>query len=325
MFNSLLLFQKSNPKLRQVLDLKFIIIIILFTFNSCKKEENVLTNSQVNHAIQPFWAAQTFDLQAHRGGAGLFPENTIPAFLNAVSLGINTLELDVCVSKDKQVIVTHDLSFNSSFVSKPDGTPLLKAEAANLVFYQMLYNDIKQYDVGVRKNPSFPSAKLIKANIPLLSEVIQKCENYVIEKTMKPVIYNIEIKTGVKGKSQPSTIQEYWDLVQNELIEIAPQKVIIQCFDVATLNYIQQHNPYGFRISYLSSVGNAEGQLKKINFKPDIYSPLYSVVNKEDVAFCHKNNIKVIPWTVDSKSVFSKLKDSLKVDGIITNYPNFFM
>lgn len=49
-----------------------------------------------------------FDLQAHRGGLGLVVESTLPAFANALELGVSTLELDVQITRDGEAVVTHD-------------------------------------------------------------------------------------------------------------------------------------------------------------------------------------------------------------------------
>src|SRR3954466_16098541 len=90
----------------------------------------------------------TFDKEGHRGCRGLMPENTIPAFLKALDLGVTTLEMDVVISKDLQVVVSHEPYFNSAFSIAPDGVPVDKKEQKNLVLYQMNYADIKRYDVG---------------------------------------------------------------------------------------------------------------------------------------------------------------------------------
>ena len=66
-----------------------------------------------------------------------------------------------------------------------------------------------------------------------------------------------------------------------------------------------------------------ELQLKALGFTPSIYSPAYQLVTKELIAKCHAQNIKVIPWTVNTKAEIEKFK-TMGVDGIITDYPNLF-
>ena len=99
---------------------------------------------------------QKFDIQGHRGCRGLYPENTIPAFIEAVRLGVNTLEMDIVVSRDGQLVVSHDPIMNDVICSKPDGTPVTADEAPKLKLYEMTYAEIKKYDCGIRGNPRFP-------------------------------------------------------------------------------------------------------------------------------------------------------------------------
>ena len=102
--------------------------------------------------------AQTFDWQGHRGCRGLVPENTIPAFLKALEFPqVKTLELDLAVSKDHELIVSHEPWMSEGICTKPDGTPVLKAEAMSLKIFEMTYDEIKQYDCGSRGNARFHS------------------------------------------------------------------------------------------------------------------------------------------------------------------------
>ena len=101
-------------------------------------------------------AQPTFDRQGHRGCRGLMPENTVPAMKKALDLGVQTLELDVVVSADKQVVVSHDPYMAAAFCTKPDGTPVGKAEEKALNLYRLPYAEIKRFDVGLKPHPQFP-------------------------------------------------------------------------------------------------------------------------------------------------------------------------
>src|SRR5829696_4177847 len=83
-----------------------------------------------------------FDKEGHRGGRGLMPENTIPAMLKAIDLGVTTLEMDLTISKDKKVVVSHDPNFNENITTTPEGKYLTKAEAASRLLYNMTYDSI---------------------------------------------------------------------------------------------------------------------------------------------------------------------------------------
>ncbi|MCY7329566.1 MAG: glycerophosphodiester phosphodiesterase, partial [Saprospiraceae bacterium] len=93
---------------------------------------------------------KTFDLQGHRGCRGLMPENTIPAMLRAVDLNVNTLEMDVVITADGQVILSHEPFFNHEITTKPDGTPVTGVEEKQLNIYKMTYAQTTRYDVGLR-------------------------------------------------------------------------------------------------------------------------------------------------------------------------------
>src|SRR4051794_38688391 len=96
------------------------------------------------------------DLQAHRGGRGLMPENTIPAMENAIDLGVTTLEMDVVISKDNKVVVSHDPYFNEIITTTPEGAFLTKDSAPRYLLYLMPYDSIKKFDVGSKPHPDFP-------------------------------------------------------------------------------------------------------------------------------------------------------------------------
>ena len=275
--------------------------------------------------------AQNFDFEGHRGCRGLMPENTIPAFKKALDLGVTTLELDVCISKDHQVVVSHEPYMNSLFCSKPDGSPVMKADEKTLNLYAMNYVEIMAYDSGIRGNILFPEQQKMATHKPLLSEMIQACEAYIKEKKLKPVKYNIEIKSEETeyGISQPKTVQEFSDLVYKEIIKlIPPERVILQSFDFNVLKYwkLQMDDKKYKRVILSALVENemVDSSLAKLGFNPDIFSPYYKNLTQKRVDMCHEKGIKVVPWTVNKIEDMKAIK-ALGVDGLITDYPDRFV
>lgn len=270
-----------------------------------------------------------FDVQGHRGCRGLMPENTVPAFLKALDLGVTTLELDVVISKDRQVVVSHEPYFNAAFSIKPDGTPVSKAEQKDLNLYRMDYADSKRYDVGSNGNPAYPEQQKLKTYKPLLSEVIERAEAYRREKNLPGFAYNIELKSEASeyDKSQPQPAA-FCELVQAVLAtqKLQPGRVIIQSFDFAILRYWHEQTKAGKypRVSLAALVENMRGPEKNIDelgFKPAIYSPYYRLLSQDKIVRLHEQNIRVIPWTVNQRDDMERLK-SWGVDGLITDYPN---
>ena len=183
----------------------------------------------------------SFDLEGHRGCRGLMPENTVPAFLKALDIGVNTLEMDVVISKDRQVVVSHEPYFNAAFSIAPNGLPVDKKEQKNLVLYQMDYAEIKRYDVGSNGNPAYPEQQRLKVYKPLLSEVIEQAEAYRKAKNLPFFSYNIEIKSEPSeyNKSQPEPA-EFCELVNAVLKKQLLANVLMQIeslFKVLTLPY----------------------------------------------------------------------------------------
>jgi glycerophosphoryl diester phosphodiesterase len=274
--------------------------------------------------------AQTLDLEGHRGCRGLMPENTIPAFKKALDLDVTTLELDVCISKDHQVVVSHEPYMNALFCSKPDDSPVTKADEKVLNLYTMTYDEIKQYDSGIRGNVLFPEQQKLATFKPLLKDMIKACEAYIKEKKMKPVKYNIEIKSEELeyGISQPKTVEEFSDLVYKEIIkQLPPERVILQSFDFNVLKY--WHLQFGkgkykkVTLSALVENEMVDSTLEKLGFNPDIFSPYYKNLIKRRVDMCHDKGIKVVPWTVN-KIEDMKAMIAIGVDGLISDYPNRF-
>lgn len=272
--------------------------------------------------------AQDFDLEGHRGARGLMPENTIPAFKKALDLGVTTLEMDVCISKDKKVVVSHEPYMNALYATKPNGTEVTKAEEASLNLYQMTYRQIKQFDTGKRGNVLFPEQEKVATHKPLLSETIKVCEAYIKEKGLKAVQYNIEIKSEEKeyGISQPETVEEFSDLVYREIIKYLPaNRVILQSFDFNMLKFwhkqIEVKQYKNIALSALDEKTNPEKAFEELGFLPNFYSPYYKTLTKEQVQFCHDKNVKVVPWTVNTLEDMKKIK-ATGVDGLITDYPN---
>src|SRR5690606_24338626 len=153
-------------------------------------------------------------LEAHRGGRGLFPENTIAAMKLAMELpGTNTLEMDLCISKDKKVVVSHDAYFHQNITTTPQGKYLTAEEAKSHVLYQMDYDSIRSYDVGLKPHPDFPKQQRFAAVKPLLTDLIDVTEE-IAGKQGCEIFYNMEIKTRKTGdRKEHPTSEEFSDIV----------------------------------------------------------------------------------------------------------------
>ncbi len=267
------------------------------------------------------------DYQAHRGGRGLMPENTIAAMLSVMDNAlVTTLEMDLAITKDKQVVVSHDPILNPLITTKPDGSFIKADELNKNIIYQMDYAALEKYDVGLKMHPGFRGQKKLPAIIPTLASLIDSVEakSKVIGRKMN---YNIEIKS-LEGKdlTEHPAPDEFVELVVNILEKKnILNRTSLQSFDLRPLRVLHEKYP-SIKTAYLvfgADCANVEKQIALLGFQPTIYSPEYKYVNQAMIDYCHQKNIQVIPWTVNTKEEINALIQ-LKVDGIITDYPNLF-
>jgi glycerophosphoryl diester phosphodiesterase len=268
-------------------------------------------------------AQQKLDVQAHRGGRGIMPENSIAAMLHAIDLGVRTLELDCVISQDKQVVVSHDLYMSADFMLKPDGAAISKEEEKSLLLYQMPYELIKSYDGGMKVNAAFPKQQKIKTVKPLLSVLIDSVESYVKIHKLKPVFYNIEIKSSADGDDTAHPGPEVFSKLVMDVLKGkgVTKRVIIQSFDTRPLVVLHHTDPKQ-KLSYLvANKDNFTVNLSKLGFTPDTVSPYYLMVDAAFVKDAHQLKVKVLPWTVNDEPSLKKMAE-LNVDGIISDYPD---
>ena len=264
-----------------------------------------------------------FDIQGHRGCRGLYPENTIVGFIEAVKLGVNTLEMDVVISKDKQVVVSHDPYMSPEICSTPHGEPVLEQEKKIYRLYNLTYDEIKKFDCGIRGHEKFPEQKPMAAFKPLLSDVIDSVERFIRQNNLPPVYYNIETKSTPGGDDtehpKPFEFSKLlYDLLKQKNIL---SKCIVQSFDPRTLKEIKKTDA---QVQLALLVFNADGyekNIERLGFNPNIYSPNFILVNRKLIQKCHQQKMKIIPWTVNDEDKMQKMK-LLNLDGIITDYPN---
>lgn len=265
------------------------------------------------------------DVQAHRGGAGIMPENTIAAMKHCMDMGVNTLEMDFVLSGDGQVVVSHDNYFHPHYATRPDGS-LVKKDDPKEYLYKMTYDEIKKYDVGQRYCDVYPEKNCMPAVKPLASELIAFVESYTQENGLSPMRYNIEVKSsrkdgeGINWATYDKLVYEIGKLVSSFNLG---DRLVIQCFDPQTLNYMHEMYPE-IEYSYLISAKNKhdyKGYMALLDFKPTWLSPHHSLVDEELIKKCREDGLKIVPWTADKQEDIKRLID-LKVDAVITNYPD---
>lgn len=264
------------------------------------------------------------DVQAHRGGAGLMPENTIEAVKHALDMGVNTLELDLQVSKDGLIVVSHDHYFHHRYAIRPDGSYVEKDDAKEYI-YKMPYSEIAKYDVGSRPSEEWPDKACVKAVKPLANDLIDFVENYTKEKGLSPVRYNIEIKSkdaAGEGQNWPTYdrfVTECCKFLHSKQLD---DRLVVQSFDVRALNYMHEKYPE-MSVSYLvdENAPDFDTYMGYLKFTPQWLSPHHTITDEALVQKCREKGIKIVPWTVDEPEDIKRMID-LGVDAIISNYPD---
>jgi glycerophosphoryl diester phosphodiesterase len=284
----------------------------------------------LTQACAPEAKPKHFDVQGHRGCRGLLPENTIPGFIHALKLGVNTLELDVVMSADGKVVVSHEPWLNPEICLDPLGNEVTEERAYNL--YQMRYDSIANCDCGTKPHPRFAQQQKMPVSKPLLNEVLAVSLGYARGmRNMPAPRFNIEIKSAPEGDDLyhpkvPTFAEAVVGVVQSFLPD---SQYTIQSFDERPLQYIHQKYPniqLAFLLEGEEKLTNSQidSHIKNLGFTPVVFSCYYKMLDDKNVAYLHKKGMKVIPWTVNETTDMQQLID-MHVDGIITDYPDRLM
>ncbi|VAV83351.1 Glycerophosphoryl diester phosphodiesterase [hydrothermal vent metagenome] len=261
---------------------------------------------------------RSIDVQGHRGCRGLFPENSLPAFEKAIDLGVNTLELDLAISKDRKVVVSHEPYINKLFCLNTLGEEITLEEEKVYNLFKMNYQQIKAFDCGTKQYTRFPDQQKIKTYKPLLSEVFDLAK----EKNSN-VKFNIEIKADPKYDNiYTPEPKEFVRLVLNLIKQYGVfESTNLQSFDIRILEEIKKQAPK-MRLSLLVDENETiEDKLSKLSFIPEIISPYFGLLDAKTITVYQSKEIQIIPWTVNSEEDMQLMID-YQVDGIITDYPN---
>ena len=256
----------------------------------------------------------------HRGARGVYPENTVNGFIEAVKLGAHGIEFDVVISKDRQVIVSHEPWMNPLFCHTPGGRQVDAGSERKYNFFEMDYAAIRQFDCGINGHPDFLQQQKVSEYKPLLSEMISAVEAYITYHQLPGLIYNVEIKTEPDELFQPSPA-EFVRLVLAELKKHQlNDRAYISSFDKRILKEVKKAAPE-IRLGLLTEdVPDFQKSIIELGFQPEIFSPYFAHVDEQLVKNLQTSGTRLITWTVNETSDMMRLID-LGVDGIITDFP----
>ncbi|HJS31349.1 MAG TPA: glycerophosphodiester phosphodiesterase [Alphaproteobacteria bacterium] len=289
--------------------------------------------------------ADAFDLQGHRGARGLAPENTLPAFARALSIGVTTLELDIGLSRDGVVVVAHDPALNPDITRGPDGQYLA---GPGPTIAALTLAEIKRYDVGrikpgTRYSEQFPEQQPVDgARIPALVEVFDLARRAGNE----AVRFNIETKINPEKPELTESPEAMTDaLIRTVRDAEMAARVTIQSFDWRTLRRVQSLAPEIATV-YLTIESRSLDNLRRglAGASPwtagldidehggstpklvkaaggAVWSPFFRNLTQATLAEAKALGLKVVPWTVNAPEDMAQMIE-LGVDGIITDRPD---
>jgi len=271
-----------------------------------------------------------FDLQGHRGARGLLPENTIPAFLHALDLGVTTLEMDTVINAEGHVVVSHEPWMSARICSHRDGTKVSEDEEQNLRIFNMNDREVAAFDCGSRGHPDFPLQRPMPVAKPFLREVFAAVAAHVettgYRASNGPVRYNIEIKSQPQydGIFHPG-VDEFASILYALVKAFGlVGQTTIQSFDTRALEAVHGIDAAMSTSLIVDNPGGLQNNLAKLSFTPSIYSPFHGLLDQQQIDAAHVKNIRVIPWTVNDGKTMRELI-VMGVDGLITDFPDLGM
>ncbi len=304
-----------------------LIYLLLVTISACNPlaDSRGTIQSVENPPADFLQVDSTFDLQGHRGARGLMPENTVPSFKKALDLGVKTLEMDAVVSKDHQLILSHEPFFSATICLDAQGDSIPEGSERKYNIYQLTAEEIEAYDCGSLAHPGFPEQARLALAKPRLITAIQETEAYIRQNQLGTIYYNIETKSSPEGDSVYHPAPEVFVRLLKEAIDSLEirDRVFIQSFDPRTLQAMHTLDPDLPLVLLLGDAKLLEKGVRSLGFIPQVYSPNYENLDRGLVQKAHKMGMKVIPWTVNQAEDMGRML-RLKVDGLITDYPDRF-
>ena len=289
--------------------------------------------------------AQGFDLQGHRGARGLMPENTLPGFAKALAIGVTTLEMDLAVTADSQVVVSHNPRLEPEIARYPNGEWLGQSSST---IHSMTLATLKTYDVG-RLNPAskyagrYPAQKPVDGTpVPTLGEVFE----LVNKSGSQTVRFNIEVKINPERPELTFPPRKFVEVVIDVVRRYQMEdRVVLQSFDWRALSEVQDLAPE-ITTSYLTvnqrwmsnlqtgvegsspwlnglDVDNFDGSAVRAVRAAggDVWSAFHREVDADSIRLAHELGLSVSVWTVNETSRMHELI-AMGVDSIITDYPD---
>jgi glycerophosphoryl diester phosphodiesterase len=250
-------------------------------------------------------AAPAVRVIGHRGARAVRPENTIPSFVYAIEAGADSIEMDVWLTKDNVLVVSHDAELHA---------PICTGGAAPALIRNLTLAEARQWDCGATANPAFPRQVAVPGTrLPTFDEVLALADRGAFE-------FLVELKTSRERPELTPSPEAYARMVVEAIRKRGMEKrVVVQSFDFRPLVEMKRIAP---EIRLAALYGGAARPFAGIAREAGTgtVAPAYGLVTREEVASAHQAGLKVVPWTANTPEAWQSLVDA-GVDGIITDDP----
>ena len=264
------------------------------------------------------------EVHGHRGCRGLRPENTLPAFLHALKLGVDVLELDVIISSDRQVVVAHEPWLSARLGTGPNGERISPQHERAYNLYQMPYATIRRCVVGELPQAAFPKQLPLATYRPLLRDVLQAVESACCLAGRRSIGYAIEVKSSPAGDDifHPTPLP-FVELVLAELQAAGvAERTTLLSFDLRILQAARVQAPHQALCLLNENLTPAATLFEELGFVPDTYGPDFELLSTATVQALQTAypDLRLVPWTLNSPADFA-LALQWGITGITTDYP----
>ncbi len=282
------------------------IIDLICVFQNLKLYLGILLSILLSSAII---GQNEYKIFGHRGCRGIYPENTINGFKKAIALGVDGIELDIVVSKNQELIISHESYIDTNYCLTT------KLDEKNLNIYKMNVTEIQKIDCGSKFIKEFPSQLKVKEKKPTYKEFKKELNNYNGD-----ILFEIKCEYNLVNEYFP----EYENYARIVFEETRYSKhldnIYFMSFDFRILNELFKIMPNSKYI-YLSSNKDFRQEMKLLNFDPVGVGIDFNLISQEIIDFIHNKKQIIYGWTINDEEN-SKTLTSMGIDGVITDYPN---
>ena len=275
----------------------------------------------------------------HRGARGLYPENTLEGFVRAAALGVDGIEIDIAMTADDVVVVTHDPALHRDIARGLHG---VWRRVPGPFIRELTRGALMRFDVG-RLRPRSRYAALYPHQQPIDGAIVPTLADTLA--ALATTRFMLELKTFPDHKGWTARPELLADATLAVIVEAkAASRVVVQSFDWRGPRHLRRRGdaPPGMRWAWLTSpatiaaaalwwdgptpsdyAGSVPRAVAAEGGTGDTWSPAFADLTEAQVREAQTLGLRIVPWTVNRPEDMERLI-GWGVDGIITDRPDLF-